>query len=575
MIERARSSNEGMALVLALLFIAIALIGLAALTSRLVNQQRAVSVYEDFELALHGVEAAVAQSRASLESGGNGIIGLAGWNAQYDASKAFVWPAKTDGNPSELASNPSTKYMAYAVNWFTDNRDSNGDGDVDDPSEQFMYSIYALASEGQATRRVEVVLKGYDVNVWRNAIFAGAGQAGGLINGNVSIHGSVHLLGENLLPGNAAIAAMDLSGTSLIHNNYVGMPASLASRIPALPTVNYMDENVQSLNAVLRVKQGRVGLSGNSEVGEENISGNAVKETMDGIYVNDGWMGTAVIPDGDRGDPKSVFSDNGWDELYDLGDKVKLPTIKDDWRWPVTGDKEFNPSTGTYYTHEDYFNQVLVANPSNPTDGVLNQNVVLDTKGSHFYWNATQNILSTNLPATLPPATDDYILFNKDTDVLRVNGQIRINGSLKFTGSGNQRTINYSGRAAILAYGDITIDTDLLTCNDGNTASTAQSFPVNNCIGLMTTENMVVGSTAQCSIAGAFYAAKQIKSMKQTNVLGTFVSNYFDMGTNVPSIFQVPSLADNLPLGMVGNYPILSLQQKAWREIGIKTPSES
>jgi hypothetical protein len=367
---------------------------------------------------------------------------------------------------------------------------------------------------------------------------------------------------------------MDLSGTSLIHNNYAGMPASLAARIPPLPLVNYMNENVQSLNANLRVKRGRVGLSGNSEVGEKHVSGNSVKETMDGTYVNDGWMGTAVVPDGDRGDPKSVFSDNGWDELYDLGDKVKLPTIKDDWRWPVTGDKEMNSSTGTYYTHEDYFNQVLVASPTNPTDGVLNQNVVLDTKGNHFYWNATKNILSTTLPATLPPATDDYILFNKDTDVLRINGQIRINGSLTFTGSGNQRTIHYSGRAAILTYGDITIDTDLLTCNDGNTANIAQSFPVNNCIGLMTTENMVVGSTAQCAIAGAFYAAKQIKSQKQTNVLGTFVSNYFDMGTNVPSIFQVPSLADNLPLGMVGNYPILSLQQKVWREIGIQTPSE-
>jgi hypothetical protein len=50
-------------------------------------------------------------------------------------------------------------------------------------------------------------------------------------------------------------------------------------------------------------------------------------------------------------------------------------------------------------------------------------------------------------------------------------------------------------------------------------------------------------------------------------VAGTFVSNYFDMGTNVPSIFQVPTLADNLPLGMIGNYPIMSMTRVSWREL--------
>ena len=59
-----------------------------------------------------------------------------------------------------------------------------------------------------------------DVNVWRNALFAGTGQAGGLISGNVSVHGSVHLLGDDLLEGVEALEALDMGGTSLIHNNY-------------------------------------------------------------------------------------------------------------------------------------------------------------------------------------------------------------------------------------------------------------------------------------------------------------------------------------------------------------------
>ena len=79
----------------------------------------------------------------------------------------------------------------------------------------------------------------------------------------------------------------------------------------------------------------------------------------------------------------------------------------------------------------------------------------------------------------------------------------------------------------------------------------------------------MVGSTAQLSIMGAFYSEQTIKTEKQTNVAGTFVASYFDMGKNVPSIFQVPALAQNLPYGMIGNYPIVVLSRESWRELGI------
>jgi hypothetical protein len=85
----------------------------------------------------------------------------------------------------------------------------------------------------------------------------------------------------------------------------------------------------------------------------------------------------------------------------------------------------------------------------------------------------------------------------------------------------------------------------------------------------MTATNMLVGATAQCDIMGAFYAQNTIQAAKQTDVMGTFVANYFDMGSQVPSIFQVPSLPENLPLGMIGNYPIMTLGQVSWRELGI------
>jgi hypothetical protein len=124
-----------------------------------------------------------------------------------------------------------------------------------------------------------------NVFVWNNAIFGGSGQAGGVISGNAAIHGSVHLLGENVGAGNNSLAALDMTGASLIHNNYEGMPAELFARIPGLDTTTVGGEDVTTIDAKLRVKNGAVGVSGNSELGEDNILGNGFKETLDGIYM--------------------------------------------------------------------------------------------------------------------------------------------------------------------------------------------------------------------------------------------------------------------------------------------------
>ena len=568
------TSERGMALVLALMFISIALLVLGSLSTRLMNQRLVATQYEIYQDCFVGVDSALTRSRVGLETGSGGAIGVAAnWTPVWGSDNKLLLPAFGSANVSQVSNPnmPDVKYMAWPVNWFTDGRDSNGNGQVDDSTERDMYSVYARAKNGDTERTVEAVYDGTDVNVWRNAIFAGAGQAGGVIAGNTSIHGSVHLLGENLAGGGVALAAMDLTGSSLIHNNYAGMPATLSSRIPAIPTSMFGGQNIGSLDAKLRVKRGRVGMSGSSEIGQTNSTGNTIKETMDGTYVSEGWTGNSVSSDGERGDPSHVYSDNGWDEEYDLGDKVKLPVLIDDWRDPVTGARTINPATGTYYTHQDYFNQVLLAVPTNPNDGVFTGNITLSTTGNSFYWNATTNTLITGTGANTatPGVNDDYIKFDSSTDVLRVNGQVRVNGNISLTGSGNQKSISYSGRAALLVYGTSNIDTSLVTCNNGVKTNTANSFPANNILGLMSTGKMTVGASSQLDIMGAFYSATEIATAKQTNVVGTFVSQYFNMGSQVPSIFQVPALAENLPVGMIGNYPLFVLTELAWRELGV------
>jgi hypothetical protein len=85
----------------------------------------------------------------------------------------------------------------------------------------------------------------------------------------------------------------------------------------------------------------------------------------------------------------------------------------------------------------------------------------------------------------------------------------------------------------------------------------------------MASGDMTIGTVSQLSLMGAYYAQGRIICSKQTTVIGTFVANYFDMGTNVPCIYQVPSLADNLPHGMMGAYPIFVFSKVSWRELGI------
>ncbi|HPC17021.1 MAG TPA: hypothetical protein P5318_12705 [Candidatus Hydrogenedentes bacterium] len=559
--------NDGMALLAATVFIAIAIVILGALTMRVVNQERHVDYFVDNEQVMLGIETALARSMQGLETTGSGLIG----SSEIREGGQVVLPTWDSAGvvPQTVPNMPDVQYFAYHVNWITDGRDNNNDGVADNGSENGYHTLVAYArivnpitGEASSARRVETVYSSTNINVWNNAIFAGNGQAGGLINGNVSIHGSVHLLGNNLLTGALAVDALDLSGTSLIHNNYADCPADLAARVPALPTTVFGGETISTLNAKLRVKNGLVGSSGNSEIGQPNVAGNSYKETMDGTYVTTGWSGNQLTSaGGGRLHPTNLYSDNGWDQTYDLGNKVPFPTLNDPWRDPVDGHFVPDPYRGGNYSHINYFSEVLIADPNNQTDGIYNGNITI-AANQNFYWNATQN--STAYPGT-PQPTDDYIRFNADTNVMEINGQIRINGNLIITrGSGNDKTIHYTGRAAILVNGDVTLNTDLYSRNANGT--TANSFPVNNCFGIMATNNMTVGALSQLNLMGAFYAGNQIRCEKQTNVMGTFVANYFDMGTNVPSIWQVPELANNLPLGMIGNYPILSISRTSWRE---------
>lgn len=444
-----------------------------------------------------------------------GVAEAGAERALYDLRQDFVLdatsPSWTDGDINGMVIGPDTvnfyviPYTSASLNsgsysvWLKNIAGTNNE-----------IWIKSTGTVGNVSQTISVYAKMTNTSPWANAIFAGAGASGAMVNGNVNISGSVHILGTGL---DSTDYAIDMGGTAeLVRNNYTGLAAALKAKVPALPTTIFNGETVSTLNSKLRVKRGIVGISGSSSVGEPNVAGNTTKETVDGAYVTDGYGGNQA--------EDHVYSDNGWSNGYDLGDTVTFPSLSD----PYPG----------YATYQQYLRaHALVIN------------------------DATQ---LAKLAAITPSSNFDY------SDA---KGRIKMDGSGNMVISGivyveggnlnmNSGTINYTGTGSILVTGNVNINTNLLT--PGN-----NSFPT-NIMGVMTPGNITFDA-AQIDVMGLFYAETTIKCEKQTDVLGTFVSNYFDMGTNVPAIYQVPDAANHLPPGLIGQSASWALKIVSWQKI--------
>ena len=126
---------------------------------------------------------------------------------------------------------------------------------------------------------------------------------------------------------------------------------------------------------------------------------------------------------------------------------------------------------------------------------------------------------------------------------INITGRVYVGGNVNFNKKGSSKVITYTGNGSILAAGTVGYTASVVTSGSG-------SFPT-NVMGVMT-PNTITFNEANMDAMGLFYAQTSIISAKQTNIVGTFVSNYFDMGTNVPAIYQVPDAANHLPPGMIG-----------------------
>jgi len=537
-------SDKGSALVTGLIvMMMVAMLGCAYITLSMNNllrvgrdERRATAFY----LAEAGLEYVIAQVIAQAES--TGVIAAQTIN--------------TSSQLNELCSGATGQVVV-----------------VPDAGVPTLGTVTSSATNRGITETIRVRLKIKSVGIWNNAIFAGIGQSGRGIKGNVDIRGSVHILGEgdpySDLNGNgqrdgvaepyvdsngngiydsgepftdtdgngvwsdiepyqdnnlngmydppltATELATDISGNANVGNNYSGISMTLQSKIPFVFPQEVGGEWVQTLGAELRVKHGKVNISGSASVGDPNVPFNFYKEMVDGVYVNDGWGGTKGA--------SSVYSDNGTTQGYDLGDRVDFPGLLDPYTDPVTGIE--------YSSHEAY----LDANSL-----VISENDIKCGVASFSHSDAAGN----------------SITWNDATDTLTITGIVRIEGNLDLGSKGT--TVHSAGKGTLFSKGTIKVHGNVMP---------KTMFPTTDamgCIAKYDIEFATGGGEAQLKAAGAWYAQRTIKSAKQNEFAGTYVANYFDMGTNVPKIFQVPELAQHLPPGMPGGEMAIAAHIQSW-----------
>ncbi|MBU4361176.1 pilus assembly PilX N-terminal domain-containing protein [bacterium] len=522
-------NQKGMALLTTLIFVFILVTFAVALLTMTSNDTKLSALQRDSTKAFYIAEAGIERTL---------------YNLKEDFKISKDWDNKdkpSDPNYREIHEYPLTyedengfRKINYAKSNPPVYEVSFGDGTYTVALKIIDSNNVTIKSKGKydnSIRYVQVDATVGSLSIWDNAIFAGTGASGRVINGNVDIRGSVHILGEELDPDDPAVEAIEIGGTAGIGNNYIGMHTDIRSRIISPPTTVFNGETVETLKAKLRVKRGKVNLSGTATVGDPNVSGNVYKETLDGVYVTDGFGGN-------QGE-KNVYSDNGTKQPYDFGEGTfHFPTLDDPYIDPKTG------SPVPPYSYKGYYDNFGLK--------ITDISSITSNTTSFHYPNPEGDYIG-------PDINGNSIRWDQGTQTLKISGIIVIEGDdIDFTIGKKKDSIKYSGTGTIVSKKDISINSHLLA---------KDLFPTTDALGLIAYKNINLVINSQLNMMGAFYAQEKITSSKQNEIAGTFVSNYFDMSGQVPSIYQVPGLENNLPPGMPGATITYTMHTSNWHEV--------
>ncbi|MEE8503294.1 MAG: hypothetical protein V3T26_02465 [candidate division NC10 bacterium] len=408
----------------------------------------------------------------------------------------------------------------------------------------------------QSRKTVDVRVEVRPLSVWNNAVFTGGGGTGMRINGNALIAGSIHILGQGLGP---AGTAADFGGGGGIFNWYNGLDPVFVGKLP--------NANPSTLDAEIRVKEGQIEMnSGDARAGngtvDVDVDGNpipaGIKRRIDGTYTEYGYSGSF----GDQ----YVYSDNGLYAKYDLPAdfNISFPSL--------TGPRP-DALPGTY---EDW----LDANSWDPvTAGALVDPSATNGTDLTIYANTASfdvtdgmgNRLAFDPDPDADPSTDDALLIVRG--IIRIPGEIILGGT---TGATKIETINYTTmgvggtlyakKAGANWSDDSTAGAHEVSITVNSSLLPLGIYPTVDTLGLLAKDRIVMARASK-RVAAAVFAENQVSITKQYQVVGAVVTRFFDLGAQVPRVYQMPNFVKYLPPGMPGGQVLNFVKILSWREI--------
>ncbi len=509
-------NKKGMALVISLLFLTVlSILGAAGITTSTLDIKIASNSLSNTE-ALYIAEAGLARAEAELIS-----------DLDKDPDKSFAdsdfhaLSGTMSLSPSSTAFYTVFSAVPFAGGTYTVEFKNYSAGAGFDPTTV----LVRCTAIGRNLSRVQLESYLYAENIspWNNAVFAGGGGSAP-VAGNIDLAGSVHLLGSGLAATD--IVFNNQSGKCI--NSNTGMDPTLANAIDGGATTD--------LKGKFRVRNGRVDMTAGTATLGLGTS------PFRGIYVTTGrdsgsnGVNDDILGGDNDGSDQNIFARKGASsaEAYDLGDvHTAIPLI--DTTYMTDNSIDLTGTTD---------NEGLVAGAL-----ILNSNTSLPPP-VHTY-DISQN-------GTSPSGTGCSIVFDGNTNLLIVTGIVKVK-SLTIS-----HDITYStppGGGTIYVTGATLVDGDVLPATPG-------SYPTINVLGVVGAGDLTLGSTVpQLLLMGAYYSAGTVSSSKQIELAGTIVCQNLNITSQVPKIWQVPSLDTNLPPGMPGSTPVWVFTEKTWREI--------
>jgi len=505
--------KKGMALGISLFFLTLlSLLGVAGITTSITDIKIASNNLSNIK-ALYIAEAGIARAEAELINDLN--------NDQDMANSNFVTSLGTISiTPGSGAFYTVFNNIPFAGGFYTIAFKNCGTP----PGYDAKTILVGCTGKGpnSSTLKLRRYLCAENVSVWNNAIFA-EGGGNPPVSGNIIVAGSIHLLGTGLAPMDTAFD--NQTGDS--RNSSTGMHATLTGAINGGTTAD--------LKAKFRVKNGRIDMTLGSA-----IIGSSVNP-FQGIYVAKGndTDGNGVndnIPGGDNsGAGQNIFAEKGAGsaEAYDLGNTCTgLPPID------------------VMYMSDNAID--LTSTTEN--EGLVSGALVLDGNTlpppGHIY--------DINRSGTSTSGNSCSIIFNGSTNVLTVTGIVKVKS---LTISDNITYTTPSGGGTIYVTGPTLIDGNVLP-------AASASYPSTNVLGVVSAGNITLGSSAsQILLTGAYFCSGTISSSKQMELAGTLVCRNFNITQQTPKIWQVPSMATNLPPGMPDSIPVWAFTDSTWQQI--------